>query len=96
MGSPDKIQLDHTRRTTDKRDAFEATLSDILTAFSKLDDDDKLPPIYCEALHLINLPCLELSNNTNNGAIKFLAQKVDTSLLLPTAHRKLWNNLFLP
>ena len=79
-------QLDmtyHTRRTTDKRDAFEATLSDILTAFSKLDDDDKLPPIYCEALHLINLPCLEpdpISKrlDTNNEAIKFLAQKVDT------------------
>ena len=33
----------HTRRSTDKRDAFEATLADILSAFNKLDKDDKLP-----------------------------------------------------
>lgn len=79
-------QLDltyHTRRSTDKRDAFEAILSDILVAFSKLDEDDKLPPIYCEALHLINLPCLEpdpISKrlDTNSEAITSLAQKVDT------------------
>ena len=51
----------HSRRSTDKRDAFEAILSDILLAISKL-DDDKLPHIYCEALHLINLPSLEPAN----------------------------------
>ena len=38
----------HTRRSTDKRDAFEATLEDILSAFKRLDKDDKLPFIYCE------------------------------------------------
>lgn len=72
----------HSRRSTDKRDAFEAILSDILLAFSKLDDDDKLPAIYCEALHLINLPSLELDPiskrlDTNSEAITLLAKKVD-------------------
>ena len=37
---------------TDKRDACDAILSDILVAFSKLDEDNKLPPIYCEALQI--------------------------------------------
>ena len=31
----------HTRRSTDKSDAFEATLTDILSAFNKLDEVDK-------------------------------------------------------
>ena len=73
----------HTRRSTDKRDAFEATLADILSAFNKLDEDDKLPFLYCEALHLLNLPCLEpdpISKrlDTNNQAISCLVQKVDS------------------
>ena len=73
----------HTRRSTDKRDAFDAILSDIHVAFSKLDEDDKLPPTYCEALHLINLPCLQpgpISKrlDTNTITITPLAQKVDT------------------
>ena len=73
----------HTRRSTDKRDAFEATLADILSAFNKLDEDDKLPFFYCEALHLLNLPCLEpdpISKrlDTNNQAISCLVQKVDS------------------
>ena len=72
----------HSRRSTDKRDAFEAILSDILLAISKLDDDDKLPHIYCEALHLINLPSLDpdpISKrlDTNSEAISLLARKVD-------------------
>ena len=71
-----------SRRSTDKRDAFEATLSDILSAFNKLDEDDKIPSIYCEALHLINLPCLEpdpISKrlDTNHEVISCLVQKVD-------------------
>ena len=73
----------HTRRSTDKRDAFEATLADILSAFNKLDEDHKLPFFYCEALHLLNLPCLEpdpISKrlDTNNQAISCLVQKVDS------------------
>ena len=72
----------HTRRSTDKRDAFEATLTDILSAFNKLDEVDKLPPIYCEATHLISLPCLEpdpISKrlDSNHKAISCLDKKVD-------------------
>ena len=72
----------HTRRSTDKRDAFEATLTDILSAFNKLDEVDELPPIYCEAIHLISLPCLEpdpISKrlDSNHKAISCLDKKVD-------------------
>ena len=74
----------HTRHSTDKRDAFEATLTDIpvLSAFNKLDEVDKLPPIYCEATHLISLPCLEpdpISKrlDSNHKAITCLDKKVD-------------------
>ena len=69
----------HSRRSTDKHDAFEAILSDILLAISKLDDDDKLPHIYCEALHLINLPSLEPDpiSKRLDKAISLLARKVD-------------------
>ena len=43
---------------------------------------NKLPSFYCEALHLINLPCLEpdpLSKrlDTNHEALSCLVQKVD-------------------
>ena len=31
-------------------------MDDILLAFSKLDEVDKIPPIYCEALDLVRLP----------------------------------------
>ena len=34
-----------TRRSTDKHDTFEATLTDILSAFNRLDEVDKLPSI---------------------------------------------------
>ena len=72
----------HLRFSTDKHDAFEATLADILSAFNKLDEIDKLPSFYCEALHLINLPCLEpdpISKrlDTNHEALSCLVQKVD-------------------
>ena len=73
----------HTRRSTDERDAFEVTLADILSAFNELDEDDKLPFFYCEALHLLNLPCLEpdpISKrlDTNHQAISCLVQKVNS------------------
>ena len=36
----------HSRRSTDKRDASEATLVDILSVFDKLDEADSIPPIF--------------------------------------------------
>ena len=74
----------HNCRTTDKQDAFEATLTDILSAFNKLDEEDKLSSFYCEATHLINLPCLEPDT---------VSKRLDSSYFLPC-----WENwqLFLP
>ena len=44
------------RRSSEKRSQAAADLEDILLAFSKLDEVDKIPPIYCEALDLVRLP----------------------------------------
>lgn len=44
------------RRSSEKRSQAAADLDDILLAFSKLDDDDKIPEIYCEAAELVKLP----------------------------------------
>ena len=57
-------------------------LFSLVSAFNKLDEDDKLPPIYCEATHLINLPCLEpdpISKrlDSNHKTISCLVEKVD-------------------
>ena len=48
----------HQRRTSEKRPAADAFLTDIITAFDKLDTADKLPAIFCEANELIRLPSL--------------------------------------
>ena len=42
--------------SSEKRSQAAAGLEDILLAFSKLDEVDKIPPIYCEALELVRLP----------------------------------------
>ena len=44
------------RRSLEKRSQAAADLEDILLAFLKLDEVDKIPPIYCEALELVRLP----------------------------------------
>ena len=44
------------RRTTEKRSQATADLEDILTAFSKLDESDNIPLIFCEAGDLVKLP----------------------------------------
>ncbi len=45
-----------SRRSSERRSQAAADLDDILNAFDKLDDADKLPKIYCEADDLIKLP----------------------------------------
>ena len=45
-------------RTSEMRQAADAFLADIVTAFDKLDTSDKLPAILCEANDLIKLPYL--------------------------------------
>lgn len=48
----------HARRGSDKRHLSDVLIADLLLAFDKLDLNDNLPPIYCEAVDLIMLPCL--------------------------------------
>ena len=82
----------HSRRSTDKRDAFEATLVDILSVFDKLDEADSIPPIFCEASQLIKIPSLEPDPvskrlDTNYKAITGLVEKVD-NISLPLNNTK--------
>ena len=44
------------QRSLEKRTQAVADLEDILLAFSKLDDTEKIPQIYCEASELVTLP----------------------------------------
>ena len=44
------------RRSSEKRSQASADLEDILLAFNKIDEVDKIPQIYCEAAELVKLP----------------------------------------
>ena len=82
----------HSRCSTDKRDAFEVTLVDILSVFDKLDEADSIPPIFCEASQLIKIPSLEPDPvskrlDTNYKAITGLVEKVD-NISLPLNNTK--------
>ena len=48
----------HARRSSEKRVVADVLIADILVAFEKLDADDRLPVIFCEANDLICLPTL--------------------------------------
>ena len=48
----------HARRSSEKRVVDDVLLADILVAIEKLDADDRLPVIFCEANDLICLPSL--------------------------------------
>ena len=50
------IIIEYGRRSSEKRPQAAADLEDILLAFSKLDEVDKIPQIYCEATELVKLP----------------------------------------
>ena len=51
------VELPFTpRRSSEKRSQAAADLDDILHAFSKLDEVDKIPEIFCEATELVKLP----------------------------------------
>ncbi len=58
----DLIRLDFAyvaRRSSDPGQLFNTVLSDMLTAFDKLDIDKSLPEIFCEAVDLVSLPTLD-------------------------------------
>ena len=44
------------RRASDKRSLLDAVLADILDALDKLDVDESVPLIFCEASNLLKLP----------------------------------------
>ena len=48
-------------------------LDDILNAFDKLDADEAIPPIFCEACDLSKLPPLLSSSNTAAGNMELLS-----------------------
>lgn len=45
-----------TRHSSEKRSQAAADLDDILQAFTKLDEVDKVPEIFCKATELVKLP----------------------------------------
>ena len=51
-------------RGSEKRSQAAADLDDILVAFDKLDEIDKLPEIFCEAVDLVLLPPLVVDSCT--------------------------------
>ena len=70
------------RRSSDKRQLFNAVFSDLISAFDKLDMDNSLPAIYCESFDLIHLPSLELDPvskqlDLNSKAISSLSAVVE-------------------
>ena len=61
------------RRESEKRSQAAADLDDILVAFNKLDEIDKLPEIFCEAIDLVLLvlePLKSLGVNNNDNKVK--------------------------
>ena len=85
----------HQRRTTcEKRQAANAFLADIITAFDKLDTSDKLPAILCEANDLIKLPCLapdpiSVKLDSQINTLNSLADKIQR---LPSLTPSIWCN----
>lgn len=70
-----------SRRSSEKRSQASADLEDILAGFSKLDEDDSIPPIFCEAVELIQLPAIVSDPigvivRDNGASLKALDDKV--------------------
>ena len=71
------------RRGSEKRSQAAADLDDILVAFDKLDEIDKLPEIFCEAVDLVLLPplvadsCTELVQR-NSSVLEAIEHKLDS------------------
>ena len=71
------------RRGSEKRSQAAADLDDILVAFDKLDEIDKLPEIFCEAVDLVLLPPLVVDSCTelvqrNNSVLEAIEHKFDS------------------
>lgn len=71
----------HVRRDTERRSGLVKVISDVTSAFDKLDDTEDCPLIYCEACDLLKLPSLDLdpvSQNlrSNTGKLELLADNI--------------------
>ncbi len=75
-----------SRRGSEKRTQATADLEDILIAFEKLDEDESIPEIYCEATDLAKLPpvvadaCTELVQR-NGSSLEDVKGKLDSLVL---------------
>ena len=71
------------RRRSEKRSQAAADLDNILVAFDKLDEIEKLPEIFCEAVDLVLLPplvadtCSELVQR-NSSVLEAIEHKLDS------------------
>ena len=70
-----------SRRGSEKRSQAAADLEDILLAFTKLDEVDKIPLIFCEASELVQLPPISVDPigemiSGNAASLKLLDDKI--------------------
>ena len=70
-----------SRRGSEKRSQAAADLEDILLAFTKLDEVDKIPQIFCEASELVQLPPISVDPigemiSGNAASLKLLDDKI--------------------
>ena len=71
------------RHGSEKRSQAAADLDNILVAFDKLDEIDKLPEIFCEAVDLVLLPPLVVDSCTelvqrNSSVLEAIEHKLDS------------------
>ena len=90
--SLEKLGVEYVRRrASDKRSLLDAVLTDILDVLDKLDLNDLILSIYCEAADLLKLPSLSTGSSTitdgNSEAIllslKSLSEELQTKLSRP-------------
>lgn len=73
----------HPHRGSEKRTQAAADLDDILTAFEKLDELDKIPEIFCEASDLVRLSPIVVDFCTalvqqNSASLETIKDKLDS------------------
>ena len=72
----------HPRRDSGKHSQSSAILDDILLAFDKLDENNNIPDIFCEAADLIKLPPITVDSCTsliqqNSASLDDIKGKID-------------------
>ena len=72
-----------SRRVSEKRSQAMADLEDLICAFDKFDELDKIPEIFCEATDLVTLPPIVIDDCTaivqqNNDSLELIKSKLNT------------------